>query len=113
MIVRRPRAWIRRIQGRGTACAAATSRLSRVVFSLPLVVGAGGGLGAVTDTAKAIAAAPAAARPLDDVVPAPASVEPDEASYTIGPRTRIHAAPPDAEGAAEYLADLLRPSTGY
>lgn len=80
-----------------------------------LVVGAG--LGTAAGSAPAVAAtrapASAVARPLDDVVPAPAYVEPADTSYTIGPRTRIHAPSRAADGVADYLAQLLRPSTGY
>jgi hexosaminidase len=76
-----------------------------------LVVSAGAALGAAAGTEKAVA--PPAAKPLGDVVPAPASVHLDDVSYTIGPHTRIHIPSHGAEGVAEYLAELLRPSTGY
>lgn len=53
--------------------------------------------------------------PLDRVVPAPASVRPAKTPYTIGPHTRIQVAPGSraARQVGDYLAGVLRPSTGY
>ncbi|WP_327717267.1 beta-N-acetylhexosaminidase [Streptomyces sp. NBC_00490] len=54
------------------------------------------------------------AGPLGEVVPAPASVEPGGSPYRITRATRIRV---DDSGAVrrigEYVADVLRPSTGY
>jgi hexosaminidase len=69
-----------------------------------------------------LAAAPAhagagpgpAPTPLGRIVPAPASVRPAGDPYTLGPSTRIEAdGGPQARGVGDYLAGLLRPSTGY
>ncbi|MGP9020706.1 beta-N-acetylhexosaminidase [Streptomyces sp. BR1] len=62
------------------------------------------------------AAASRAARPLGRLVPAPASVAPGGSPYTITSSTPIRVdAAAGAEGRriAGYLADVLRPSTGY
>lgn len=87
-------------------------RPHRLLCSLLLVAAAGLGTAG---------AAPAPARPadgpvpLDRVVPAPASVRPAEGAYRLTDRTAIRV--PGASGGAErvagYLADVLRPSTGY
>jgi hexosaminidase len=62
-------------------------------------------------------AAPASAgpRPLDQVIPAPASVRPGGEPYTIGERTviRVPEGSAEAREVGEYLAALLRPSTGH
>ncbi|MET9426727.1 MULTISPECIES: beta-N-acetylhexosaminidase [unclassified Streptomyces] len=62
----------------------------------------------------AASAAPAA-RPLGDIVPVPASVRPSGGPYTLTARTRVHAddGSPEALRVAAYLAEVLRPSTGY
>ncbi|WP_149562570.1 beta-N-acetylhexosaminidase [Streptomyces cacaoi] len=59
-------------------------------------------------------------RPLDQIVPAPTSVQPGGAGYTITPRTAIRvdaghgrSAAREVRRTAEQLATLLRPSTGY
>ncbi|MFL4950300.1 beta-N-acetylhexosaminidase [Streptomyces sp. MMS24-I31] len=86
-----------------------TTRVTRALGSLLLVAAAG---------AFAVGAAPVrhapAATPLGQVVPAPASVTAGGTPYRITPGTRIRV---DGSGEArrigEYLADLLRPSTGY
>ncbi|MCQ4084539.1 beta-N-acetylhexosaminidase [Streptomyces sp. RB6PN25] len=80
-----------------------------------LILGAatGAGTAAASASSPVPASVAASARPLGDVVPAPASVRPDGAAYTIGSRTRIHAPSRSAVGVADYLARLLRPSTGY
>jgi hexosaminidase len=55
-----------------------------------------------------------AVRPLGQIVPAPASVSPGGAPYTLTAATRIHAdASPEARAVGERLAEVLRPSTGY
>ncbi|MET9803845.1 beta-N-acetylhexosaminidase [Streptomyces sp. NPDC006368] len=86
----------------------------RLLGSLLLVVAAGvAGLAAVSG-GPATAAAPAA-RPLGDIVPAPASVRPGGTPYTLTDRTRIHVdeGSPEARRVAAHLASVLRPSTGY
>lgn len=53
--------------------------------------------------------------PLDSVIPAPESVHPAGDAYTLGPDARIQV-PPHADAAeqvGDWLAGLLRPSTGY
>ncbi|MFD1831743.1 beta-N-acetylhexosaminidase [Streptomyces desertarenae] len=54
-------------------------------------------------------------RPLDQVIPAPASVEPGGRPYAIGERTviRVPGRSAGAREAGDHLARLLRPSTGY
>ncbi|MFI1353239.1 beta-N-acetylhexosaminidase [Streptomyces sp. NPDC020898] len=60
-------------------------------------------------------AAPAGtATPMSRVVPAPASVQPGGSPYRITDSTRIRVdGSRGAREAGEYLADILRPSTGY
>ncbi|MFJ5773523.1 beta-N-acetylhexosaminidase [Streptomyces sp. NPDC093094] len=65
-------------------------------------------------TGAAPAGRTAAPTPLDQVIPAPVSVEPGGAPYRLTDRSRIRVT--DSRGAreaGEYLAGLLRPSTGY
>ncbi|WP_394365614.1 beta-N-acetylhexosaminidase [Streptomyces sasae] len=86
-----------------------TPRLTRVLGSLLLVAAAG---------AFTVGATPAAPRPapnpLARIVPAPASVTPGGSPYRITRSTAIRVdGSREARGVAEYLADLLRPSTGY
>ncbi|MEU0214949.1 beta-N-acetylhexosaminidase [Streptomyces sp. NPDC006265] len=65
----------------------------------------------VTGAAPASAASPT---PLDRVIPAPASVAPGGSPYRITRGTHIHVdGSRDARGVGEYLAKILRPSTGY
>jgi hexosaminidase len=79
-------------------------RLARLFTVLLLVVPA---VAAVTGSAAA------AASTLQDVVPAPASVQPAAGvTYTLPSSARIHAAP-GATTVADQLAALLRASTGY
>ncbi|MFF1702109.1 beta-N-acetylhexosaminidase [Streptomyces sp. NPDC058252] len=60
------------------------------------------------------AAPPATARPLGQVVPAPASVHAAGSPYRITGDTRIRVDDsPEARRVGAYLADILRPSTGY
>ncbi|MFF2365760.1 beta-N-acetylhexosaminidase [Streptomyces sp. NPDC058122] len=83
-------------------------RTPRLLGTLLLVAAAGFSL---------VGAAPhtrATATPLGRVVPAPASVEPGGAPYRITGDTRIRVDDSRAVRAVgEYLADILRPSTGY
>ncbi|UQA97980.1 beta-N-acetylhexosaminidase [Streptomyces halobius] len=60
-------------------------------------------------------AAARAATPLDQVVPAPASVRPGGEPFTLGDRTRIRVpgGSGEAKRVAGYLAELLRPATGF
>ncbi|TJZ55927.1 beta-N-acetylhexosaminidase [Streptomyces piniterrae] len=86
-------------------------RRRRLLFSLLLIAAAGMGTAAVPPQPTAARAA----TPLDQVIPAPASVHPGGHPYTIGDRTRIRV--PGGSGQAKriagYLAGLLRPATGY
>ncbi|MEV6959777.1 beta-N-acetylhexosaminidase [Streptomyces sp. NPDC051207] len=80
--------------------------MTRLLGSLLLVAAAG---------AFSVGAAPApeaTPTPLDRVVPAPAATEPGGAPYRITRGTHIRADSGAAE-VGEYLADILRPSTGY
>lgn len=54
-------------------------------------------------------------RPLGQIVPAPASVSPGGAPYTLTPWTRIRVdqRSREAQQIGTYLAGILRPSTGY
>ncbi|MFE2677405.1 beta-N-acetylhexosaminidase [Streptomyces hygroscopicus] len=108
-------------------------RRARLLCSLLLTVVAGAGTAASSASASsafpaspalpassayAAGAAQAAPTPLDRVVPAPASVRPAAGSYTIRPDTRIRVSGTDgsarpARRVGDYLAKLLRPSTGY
>ncbi|MET7293507.1 beta-N-acetylhexosaminidase [Streptomyces griseoloalbus] len=87
-----------------------TPRTARLFGSLLLVMAAGAfTLGA--SPAPGTAAAPV---PLDRVIPAPASVVPGGSPYRITEDTRIRVdGSREARRAGEYLADVLRPSTGY
>ncbi|MFF5672374.1 beta-N-acetylhexosaminidase [Streptomyces hygroscopicus] len=108
-------------------------RRARLLCSLLLTVVAGAGTAASSASASsafpasapsspyAAGAAEAAPTPLDRVVPAPASVRPAAGSYAIRPDTRIRVSGTDgsarparpARRVGDYLAKLLRPSTGY
>ncbi|MGW0332110.1 beta-N-acetylhexosaminidase [Streptomyces sp. NPDC003011] len=84
-------------------------RTTRLLGSLLLVA---------TTSAFAVGAAPAAgppaATPLDRVVPAPASVTPGGSPYRITRDTHIRVdGSRETRRVASYLADVLRPSTGY
>ncbi|MFD9222972.1 beta-N-acetylhexosaminidase [Streptomyces sp. NPDC060064] len=84
----------------------------RLFGSLLLVVAAGiSTVGAVPAGAEP---APAV-RPLGRIVPAPASVQPGGAPYTLTPWTRIRVDDHSREARqiGTYLARILRPSTGY
>ncbi|MEU3369640.1 beta-N-acetylhexosaminidase [Streptomyces sp. NPDC006711] len=84
---------------------------ARLLGSLVLVSAAG-----LTSIGSSAAPASAAApRPLGQIVPAPADTSPGGSPYTIGSATRIGVTPgsPEAQRIGAYLADILRPSTGY
>ncbi|GAA2337322.1 beta-N-acetylhexosaminidase [Streptomyces kunmingensis] len=76
-----------------------------------LLVAAGAGALAVVPAA----AAPAAATPLGQIVPAPARATAGGSAYKITERTRIRVddGSRDARRVGDYLAGVLRPSTGY
>ncbi|EXU67011.1 beta-N-acetylhexosaminidase [Streptomyces sp. PRh5] len=106
-------------------------RRARLLCSLLLTVVAGAGTAA--SSASASPASPWSARsfsasaqdaaaatptPLDRVVPAPASVRPATGSYAIRPDTRVRVSGSDgsarsARRVGDYLARVLRPSTGF
>ncbi|WP_333773833.1 beta-N-acetylhexosaminidase [Streptomyces sp. IBSBF 3136] len=86
-----------------------TPRLTRVLGSLLLLAAAG-----VFTVGAAPAPRGTAATPMDRVVPAPASVRPAGSPYRITPRTLIRVDGSDeVRRTGEYLAGILRPSTGY
>jgi hexosaminidase len=87
--------------------------IPRLLGSLLLVTAA-----ALSGSVPAAAASGAerapAVRPLGQIVPAPASVSPGGAPYTLTAATRIQTdASPAARAVGERLAEVLRPSTGY
>ncbi|MFD5098365.1 beta-N-acetylhexosaminidase [Streptomyces albidochromogenes] len=87
-------------------------RIPGLFAPLLLVVAAG----ATSLGTPAAAADPAArARPLSQVIPAPASVSEGGPSYALTSRTRIRVDDDSREARriGSYLADVLRPSTGY
>ncbi|WP_127361068.1 beta-N-acetylhexosaminidase [Actinacidiphila soli] len=95
-------------------------RRRSVVSALLLSLGAGAAVPAAAAdpaTAPASAPAPAAAgpRPLGQVVPVPASVKAAGGPFTLAEDAAIHvpAGSPTATAVGRYLADILRPSTGY
>ncbi|MGW7687750.1 beta-N-acetylhexosaminidase [Streptomyces asiaticus] len=106
-------------------------RRARLLCSLLLTVVAGAGTAASSasaspaspwssrsSSASAEDAAAAAPTPLDRVVPAPASVRPAAGSYAIRPDTRVRVSGSDgsarsARRVGDYLAKVLRPSTGF
>lgn len=89
-------------QHHGTAC---------VLGSL-LLIAAGTSSSAAAPTAAAERAAPV---PLGRIVPAPLAVEPGGPGFEITAKTRIRVggADPEERRVGEYLAGILRPSTGY
>ncbi|MEU4009241.1 beta-N-acetylhexosaminidase [Streptomyces pseudogriseolus] len=93
-----------------------TPRTTRLLGSLLLVVAVGAATVAATP-ARGPAPGTAPGRspvPLDQVIPAPESVEPGGRPYRITDRTRIRVdGPREARRVGEYLAGVLRPSTGY
>ncbi len=92
--------------------------LPRLLGSLLLVAAAGistvgaapGGQGAHGGPVTA-----AAPRPLGQIVPAPAQVKPGGSPYTItsGTKIRVGDGSREARRVGDYLAGVLRPSTGY
>ncbi|USX48681.1 beta-N-acetylhexosaminidase [Lentzea sp. HUAS12] len=51
---------------------------------------------------------------LQELLPHPVRVEPEpDVTFTLTPNTKIHATSEDATAAAELLASILRPSTGF
>ena len=72
------------------------------------------GVGTATAAAPPGAAAAPAVRPLGQVVPVPADVRPAGAPYVLGEHATISVplGSPQAAQVGDYLADLLRPSTG-
>ncbi|GHI07496.1 beta-N-acetylhexosaminidase [Streptomyces cellostaticus] len=86
-----------------------TPRLTRILGSLLLLAAAG-----VSAVGAAPAARAATATPLDRVVPAPASVTPGGSPYRITRATLVHVdGSAEVRRIGEYLAGILRPSTGY
>ncbi|MFJ4911873.1 beta-N-acetylhexosaminidase [Streptomyces sp. NPDC088726] len=91
--------------------------LPRLLGSLLLITAAGVSTACAAPTASAAgseAAAPAP-RPLGQLVPAPASVRPGGSPYSLdeGARIRVDGSSGEARRIGEYLAGVLRPSTGY
>ncbi|UQX04206.1 beta-N-acetylhexosaminidase [Streptomyces sp. RerS4] len=84
-------------------------RLPRLLGSLLLLAAA------VVSTAAAPAPAPAAPVPLGRVVPVPASVAPGGSAYQLTSSTviRVDSGSAESRAVGEYLAGVLRPSTGY
>ncbi|WNI24663.1 beta-N-acetylhexosaminidase [Streptomyces sp. ITFR-16] len=91
--------------------------LPRLLGSLLLVTAAGVSSACATPAASAAGSTPAAwaPRPLGQVVPAPASVRPGGSPYSVTDATRIRvdASSGEARKIGDYLAGVLRPSTGY
>lgn len=92
--------------------------LPRLLGSLLLITAAGVSTACAAPTASAVAGgAPAAPapRPLGQVVPAPASVRPGGTPYSLddGTRIRVDGSSGEARKIGEYLAGVLRPSTGF
>ncbi|MFE9552785.1 beta-N-acetylhexosaminidase [Streptomyces sp. NPDC006703] len=85
--------------------------LARLLGSLILVAAAG----LTSIGASAPPSAAGAPRPLGQIVPAPASVTAGGSAYTIGSATviRVAAGSPETQRIGDYLAAVLRPSTGY
>ncbi|MFJ5894890.1 beta-N-acetylhexosaminidase [Streptomyces sp. NPDC093064] len=87
-------------------------RTSRALGALLLVAAAGAFTVGAAPAGKAAPAA--AATPLGQVVPAPASVRAGGSPYRITAGTHIRVdGSRGARQVGEYLADVLRPSTGY
>ncbi|MEV0575953.1 MULTISPECIES: beta-N-acetylhexosaminidase [unclassified Streptomyces] len=93
------------------------SALPRLLGSLLLVTAAGISTACAAPTASAAGSGPAASepRPLGQIVPAPVSVRPGGSPYSLTGATRIRVESPSGEvrKIGEYLAGVLRPSTGY
>lgn len=87
-----------------------TPRITRLLGSLLLVAA----VGAMTTGAAPVRKTAAEPTPLDRVIPAPASVDPGGAPYRITRGTHIRVDDSrEARRVGDYLAGLLRPSTGY
>ncbi|MEU3459888.1 beta-N-acetylhexosaminidase [Streptomyces sp. NPDC006733] len=90
--------------------------LPQILCSL-LLIGAAGWASAPSAATVGAADGPAGASAavLERVVPAPASVQAGGAPYTVGAGTRIHvpSGSDEVRRIGEYLAAILRPSTGY
>ncbi|MFI1537657.1 beta-N-acetylhexosaminidase [Streptomyces anandii] len=92
------------------------TRVSRALVSLLLVAAAGAFAAGAAPAGHTGAAgqARAAATPLGQIIPAPASVRAAGSPYRITAGTRIRVdGGREARRVGEYLAGLLRPSTGY
>ncbi|MEV6119991.1 beta-N-acetylhexosaminidase [Streptomyces sp. NPDC052077] len=95
-----------------------TPRTSRLLGALLLVAATGALATGAVPTGGTADAAPAprppGLTPLDRVIPAPAVVRPAGGPYTVTPGTHIRVdGDPETLRIAEYLADVLRPSTGF
>lgn len=92
-------------------------RSTRLFGSLLLVAAAGfSSVAAVPGGGSGVkeAATATTPTPLGQVIPAPASAEPGGSPYEINSKTRIRVGESrDAHRIGGYLADVLRPSTGY
>lgn len=88
-------------------------RSTRLLGSLLLVAAAG--ISSVAATPAPGATAKPRPTPLGRIVPVPAAVEAGGPGYEITARTRIRVGSgnPEERRVGEYLADVLRPSTGY
>ncbi|MGW0668181.1 beta-N-acetylhexosaminidase [Streptomyces sp. NPDC002746] len=91
--------------------------LPRLLGSLLLIGAAGVSTACAAPTASAAGseAAVLAPRPLGQLVPVPASVRPGGSPYSLndGTRIRVDGSSGEARKIGEYLAGVLRPSTGY
>ncbi|MFK4064791.1 beta-N-acetylhexosaminidase [Streptomyces sp. NPDC029674] len=89
------------------------SRTARVLGSLLLVAAAG--ISSFAAAPSSDGARAPAVTPLGAVVPAPLAAEADGAGYRITAKTRIRVGEgnPEERRVGEYLAKVLRPSTGY
>ncbi|MHC3819374.1 beta-N-acetylhexosaminidase [Streptomyces sp. DT9] len=91
--------------------------LPRLLGSLLLIGAAGVSTACAAPTASAAGseAAVLAPRPLGQLVPVPASVRPGGSPYSLndGTRIRVDGSSGEARRIGEYLAGVLRPSTGY
>ncbi|MET9951456.1 beta-N-acetylhexosaminidase [Streptomyces sp. NPDC006339] len=87
----------------------------RVLAPLLLIAAGLATLGATTAPGSAPEPAAADVRPLGAVIPAPASVTPGGAPYTLTRATAVRVGSDDrrVREIGRYLAGLLRPSTGY
>ncbi|CAL9466784.1 Beta-N-acetylhexosaminidase [Streptomyces sp. enrichment culture] len=91
-----------------------TPRTTRLLGSLLLVMAAGAFTVGASPAETHHDRGPTAPVPLDRVIPAPASVDPGGSPYRITEHTRIRVdGSREARRVGEYLADVLRPSTGY